>query len=82
MWFLHELKDQGYNAALTGIAVADKVSEPYHYIDSFRIQGNVFPLNFSQEAFVNAPIIEEREDENWKEKIIQGVIFKRDFKVG
>lgn len=82
MWFHHELKGQDYAAALTGVAVANKVSGPYHYIDSFRIHTIVLPLNFSQEDFNNAPIIKDRKNENWKDKVIKGAIFKRDFEVG
>ena len=32
MWFHHELKGQGYNAALTGVAVSDNITGPYKYI--------------------------------------------------
>ncbi|MDO9594953.1 MAG: glycoside hydrolase family 43 protein [Lutibacter sp.] len=82
MWFHHELKDQGYKAALTGVTVSDHVTGPYVYINSFRIHPNVFPLNFSEEQFLNAEIIENREDENWKQKVIDGSYFKRDFETG
>lgn len=47
MWFHHELKDQGYKAALTGVAVADNIIGPYNYINSFRIHVGILPLNFS-----------------------------------
>ncbi|MFO7672550.1 MAG: glycoside hydrolase family 43 protein [Lutibacter sp.] len=82
MWFHHELKDQGYKAALTGVAFADKVTGPYTYLNSFRIHPNVLPLNFSEEQFLNTEIIEKREDENWKQKVIDGSYFKRDFETG
>ena len=32
MWFHHELKGQGYKAALTGVAVSDNITGPYKYI--------------------------------------------------
>jgi len=82
MWFHHELKNQGYDAAFTGVAVSDNIKGPYNYIDSFRIHAGVLPLNFSQEDFDNAPKIESRKDDNWKEKIIKGAVFVRDFEVG
>lgn len=82
MWFHHELKDQGYTAALTGVAISDIITGPYTYIDSFRIHPGVLPLNFSQTDFDNAPIIENRSDEDWKEKVTQGALFKRDFEGG
>ena len=36
MWFHLELKDQGYRAARSGVAVADHVTGPYTFIESFR----------------------------------------------
>lgn len=45
MWFHLELKDQGYNAARSGVAVADKVTGPYRYLDSFRPNADVWPSN-------------------------------------
>lgn len=82
MWFHHELKDQGYKAALTGLAVSDHVTGPFKYIDSFRIHAGVLPQNFTEEDFENAEIISNRNDENWKDKVINGAFFKRDFEGG
>jgi len=82
MWFHHELKDQGYKAALTGVAVSDHVTGPFKYIDSFRIHAGVLPQNFTEEDFENAEIISNRNDENWKDKVINGAFFKRDFEGG
>ena len=36
MWFHHELKGQGYRAAMTGVAVSDNITGPYKYIRSLR----------------------------------------------
>jgi beta-xylosidase len=47
MWFHLELKDQGYKAALSGVAVADQVTGPYHYLGSFRPNAGVWPSNLS-----------------------------------
>jgi hypothetical protein len=82
MWFHHELKGESYKAALTGVAVADAVAGPYTYIDSFRLHAGILPANFSQEDFDSAPKIATRKDKNWKEKVIKGAYFVRDFKVG
>jgi hypothetical protein len=41
MWFHLELKGQGYNAARSGVAVADKVTGPYTYIESMRPNGEM-----------------------------------------
>ncbi|HSK12776.1 MAG TPA: glycoside hydrolase family 43 protein [Phnomibacter sp.] len=46
MWFHHELKGQGYKAALTGLAVSDKVTGPYKYIKSVNPHAGIWPLNF------------------------------------
>lgn len=54
MWFHHELKGQGYSAALTGVAVSDKVTGPYQYIDSFRLHPGVWPMNFTDEQKMEA----------------------------
>ncbi len=82
MWFHHELKGQGYQAALTGVAIADSVTGPYEYMDSFRIHANILPQNFTEADFINAELITDREEKNWKENVINGAYFKRDFEGG
>jgi hypothetical protein len=83
MWFHHELKDQGYKAALTGVAVSDKITGPYDYMDSFRIHKGVLPLNFSKQQFSNVELItEEDSTETIKIKEKEGAFYVRDFKVG
>lgn len=82
MWFHHELKDQGYKAALTGVAVADNVTGPYKYINSFRIHPNKLPINISRDEFSNIEAINNSEGEDWKLKTVKGAYFKRDFEVG
>lgn len=46
MWFHHELKGQGYKAALTGLAISDKVTGPYRYIKSVNPNSGYWPLHF------------------------------------
>lgn len=82
MWFHHELKGQGYKAALTGVAVSDNITGPYNYIDSFRLHQNTLPLNFSKEAFNRVEMMDDLNDQNRKEKVIEGVYLKRDFETG
>lgn len=36
MWFHLELKGEGYNAARSGVAVADQATGPYTFVESFR----------------------------------------------
>lgn len=83
MWFHHELKDQGYKAALTGIAVSDNITGPYNYIDSFRVHAGVLPQNFSVEQFSNIELItDEDSQETIKRKEKEGAFFVRDFEEG
>lgn len=41
MWFHLELKGQGYRAARAAVAVADRVTGPYRFLDSFRPNGHM-----------------------------------------
>lgn len=82
MWFHHELKGQGYKAALTGVAIADNVTGPYKYINSFRLNHKVWAKNFSKEQQdavyqkINSGI------KDLKQKNIDGAIMVRDFEQG
>ncbi len=82
MWFHHELKGQGYKAALTGVAIADNVTGPYKYINSFRLNPKVWAKNFSKEQQdavyqkINSGI------KDLKQKDIDGAIMVRDFEQG
>lgn len=57
MWFHHELAGKGYGAALSGVAVADKVTGPYTYLESFRPNAGVWPSNFPED--LRKPLDEE-----------------------
>lgn len=46
MWFHHELKGQGYKAALTGLAISDNVTGPYTYLKSINPNAGKWPMNF------------------------------------
>jgi beta-xylosidase len=39
MWFHLELKGEGYSSARSGVAVSDRVSGPYRFVESFRPNG-------------------------------------------
>ena len=81
MWFHHELKGQGYKAALTGVAVSDAVTGPYQYINSFRLNPKVWASNFTAEqqqkaaAELATGIKDKTNGEN-------GVFMVRDFEKG
>lgn len=82
MWFHHELKDQGYKAALTGVAIADKITGPYYYIDSYRLHKGILPMNFSQEQFSKAEKLDITNKSNRKQDVVDGLFFVRDFLEG
>jgi len=41
MWFHLELKGKGYSAARAGVAISDKVTGPFQFVNSFRPNGNM-----------------------------------------
>jgi hypothetical protein len=45
MWFHLELKDKGYDAARSGIAVSDNPVGPFIFIKSFRPNAGFWPVN-------------------------------------
>lgn len=45
MWFHLELKGQGYDAARSGVAVADKVTGPFKFVESLRPNAGCWPIN-------------------------------------
>jgi hypothetical protein len=45
MWFHLEPKDAGYDGSLSGVAVADNVAGPYHFLRAFRPNAGVWPAN-------------------------------------
>lgn len=45
MWFHLELKDAGYDAARSGVAVSDHPEGPFTFIRSFRPNAGFWPLN-------------------------------------
>ena len=82
MWFHHELKGQGYDAALTGVAVADSVTGPYTYLKSFRLHPGVWPANFSEQQQRAAASIAAQQDVSRDERTTRGVYLHRDFQPG
>jgi hypothetical protein len=84
MWFHHELKGQGYKAAMTGLAVSDNITGPYKYIRSLRPDAGAWPLNFTDEQ-KNATVKEsdlKSWSEDWKKAVKEGLFLRRDFKGG
>jgi beta-xylosidase len=49
MWFHLELRGQGYRAARAAVAVSESVTGPYTYLESFRPNAGVWPVNFPKD---------------------------------
>jgi hypothetical protein len=82
MWFHHELKDKGYQAALTGIAIADKITGPFTYLKSVRINPRVWPKNFTEAQQKKASTLSEDSTLTKLQKVEQGQYLYRDFVEG
>src|SRR5512133_1973007 len=84
MWFHHELKGQGYKAALTGVAVSDNITGPYKYIRSVRPNAGVWPLHFPEEYRKTALKDNDLKSgtEEWKNAVRNGLFVRRDFEGG
>ena len=83
MWFHHELKGMGYDAAKTGLAVSDKVTGPYTYIHSINPNKGDWPLNYSEELkskSFNANL--KSWTDEWIQAVKDGMIMQRDFEKG
>jgi hypothetical protein len=84
MWFHHELKGQGYKAALTGVAVSDNISGPYKYLKSLRPNAEEWPVNFTDDQKNPVPGeagLKSWSDE-WKTAVKNGMFVRRDFAGG
>ncbi len=86
MWFHHELKGQGYKAALTGLAISDKVTGPYKYIKSVNPNAGKWPINFPDEykKVDKEPTMEGVKIQSPEgQKIVrEGFFVRRDFEKG
>jgi len=84
MWFHHELKGRGYDAAMTGMAVSDNVTGPYVYKKSVNPNAGHWPENFTGEqknADVQPEDLKSWSDE-WKKAVKNGLFVRRDFEEG
>jgi len=84
MWFHHELKGLGYKAALTGVAVSNKITGPYKYIRSLRPNAGVWPVNLPDEFRKSNPkdtLLKSGSDQ-WRQAVRDGLYVRRDFEGG
>lgn len=83
MWFHLELRGRGYRAARTAVAVSDRVTGPYTYLRSFRVNPGEWPLGFRDELKTETkdPGPESWSPE-WIEAVKEGMFVRRDFQEG
>jgi len=84
MWFHHELKGQGYRAALTGVASSDDITGPYKYLRSLRPNAGVWPVNFPEEfkkISVDEAALKGKPEDRVK-AVKEGLYLRRDFEGG
>ncbi|WP_339884082.1 glycoside hydrolase family 43 protein [Polaribacter vadi] len=83
MWFHLELKDQGYNAARTGVAVSDFPTGPFKFLKSYRPNAGNWPINFKEEwktETENTPV--KWWTPEWYTYVKKGGFVRRDFESG
>jgi hypothetical protein len=83
MWFHLELKGQGYNAAQTGVAIADNPTGPYTFLKALNPNAGEWPVNYSnelkQKEFSENP---ESWSDEWKQAVKDGLFVHRDLERG
>jgi hypothetical protein len=83
MWFHLELKGQGYNAAKTGVAVSDKVTGPYTFLNAVNPNAGIWPQGYPDEL-KNKSFSDTLKGwtDDWKKAVKDGMFVHRDFKKG
>ncbi len=85
MWFHLELYGRGYDAARSGLAIADKVTGPYKYIHSYRPNAGFWPLNFPdkyKKLTLTRNQVVRKDQAEWEKVIEEGLFVRRDFEGG
>lgn len=84
MWFHHELKGMGYEAAMTGVAISDYITGPYTYLKSFNPHAGKWPINYP-DSLKTLPFDLDKYQKpspEWKEAVENGIFLRRDFEKG
>jgi len=83
MWFHLELKGQGYNAAQTGVAVADHPAGPYTFIRAVNPDAGNWPLNYSA-SLQQMEFKDEMKawTDEWKQAVHDGLFVHRHLERG
>jgi rhamnogalacturonyl hydrolase YesR len=85
MYFHLELKDKGYSAARVGVAVSDKATGPYKYLNSCRPNAKRYPVDMSreqQQSPVKPSDFPKWWTDEWKQAVVDGMFVRRDFEGG
>ena len=87
MWFHLELKGLGYQAARAGVAVADKVTGPYHFLRSQRVNAYRYPLNVTESEKAAMAKLQPKDyaewwTPKWRRAIEKGLFLLRDLSTG
>ncbi len=83
MWFHLELKDQGYAAARTGLAISDKVSGPYTYVKSFRPNAGIWPMEMTNPSRDTGKYNHLKWwTPEWRKAVEEGLFVQYDFEKG
>lgn len=85
MYFHHELRGRGYEAAYTGIAVSKNPAGPFTYLKSDRVNAGHWPINMSHSQ-INSKETPEKYSNwwtpEWYSAIRDGLFVRRDFAKG
>lgn len=87
IWFHLELKGLGYRAARAGVAVADKVTGPYHFLRSQRVNAYRYPLNVTESEKAAMAKLQPKDyaewwTPKWRRAIEKGLFLQRDLSTG
>lgn len=83
LWFHLELKGQGYNAAQTGVAVAENPVGPYTFLKALNPNAGKWPFDYP-EGLKNKKFPEDLKEwsDEWLQAVKDGMFLHRDFKKG
>jgi len=83
LWFHLELKGQGYNAAKTGVAVADNPTGPYTFIEAVNPNAGRWPVDYPAGLKNKTyPAGLKSWSDEWKKAVEEGMFLKRDLEKG
>lgn len=83
MWFHLELKGQDYKAAKTGVAVAEKVTGPYTFLNAVNPNAGIWPANYQEDLKTKEfPDTLKSWTEEWIQAVKDGMLIHRDFEKG